>query len=67
MELFYDCGIFHDCGTAYDCDKKKFDVRKDNRCNNFETRKTVFDSFIIKLPLLISSVLTRLYSLMMKT
>ena len=47
--------------------KKKFDVRKDNRCNNFETRKTVFDSFIIKLPLLISSVLTRLYSLMMKT
>ena len=30
-------------------------------------RHVVFDSFIIKLPLLISSVLTRLYSLMVKT
>ena len=40
VELFYDCGIFHDCGTVYDCDKKDFDVRKDNRCNNFETRET---------------------------
>ena len=30
-------------------------------------RHVVFDFFIIKLPLLISSVLTRLYSLMVKT
>ena len=52
----------------HDCEKTFLTVKKDSRSNNFETMKIYsFDSAIIKFTLLILSVVTRLYSIMLKT